>query len=258
MSDLILSELKERVLTVRINRAEKKNALTQQMYSALAALFTEAAGKADVRAVLLTGSADSFSSGNDVLDFLKTPAGATLDSSPVGHLMHALADFPKPVVAAVNGLAIGIGFTAILHCDLVYAAENARFQAPFVNLGICAEFASTYLLPRLIGHARTAELLMFGEPFSAQTAHAYGLVNAVLPSDQLLAHAQERARKLADQPPNAMRVTKKLIRHWSKESIDASMQLEAQNFLPMLHQPEAREVMSAFMAKRKPDFSKFA
>ena len=159
------------------------------------------------------------------------------------------------MIAAVNGFAIGVGVTLLLHCDLVYLAQGARLQLPFVNIGICPEFASTYLLPRFMGPARAAELVMFGEPFSAAQALEHGLATAVLADAEVERHALERARKLAQQPPHALRVTKQLMRKWPLETVAEAIREEAVHFIAMLKGPEAREAMTAFMQKRKPDFT---
>jgi enoyl-CoA hydratase/carnithine racemase len=256
MSDLVQTTLKDRVLTVRLNRADKKNALTQEMYSAMADAVKGAAADAEVRVLVFAGSPDAFCAGNDLQDFLKNPPKG--QDAPVARFMRELAVFPKPVIAAVNGVAVGIGVTLMLHSDLVYVGQGARLQMPFTSIGICPEFASTYLLPRLMGNVRAAELTLFGEPFTAAKALEYGLVNAVLPEGEVEAHAQERAAKLAQQPPNALRVTKKLLRRWSQETALQAMEVEAEHFVPMLGLPEALEAMTAFMQKRKPDFSRFS
>jgi len=255
MTEHVKAELEQGVLTLRLNRADKKNALTQAMYSALALAIDNAADNADVRVLLIAGAPSAFTSGNDIQDFIKVPPMG--DDSPVLKFMRALALFPKPAIAAVNGLAIGVGSTMLLHTDLVYAGESTRFQFPFVNLGICPEYAATYLLPRMMGHARAAELTYFGEPFTAKKAQEYGLVNSVLADTEVEAHALERARKLATQAPNALRVTKKLLKRWGHSTVMEAIQLEAEHFGPMLKQPEAIEAFSAFVQKRKPDFSKF-
>jgi enoyl-CoA hydratase/carnithine racemase len=256
MSELIQTHLQERVLTVRLNRADKKNALTQEMYTAMADAVQGAATNPEVRVLVFAGAPDAFCAGNDLQDFLKNPPKG--DDAPVARFMRGLASFPKPVIAAVNGVAVGIGVTLMLHCDLVYVGQNARLQMPFASIGICPEFASTYLLPRIMGNVRAAELTLFGEPFSAAKALEYGLVNAVLPEAELEAHALERARKLAQQPPNALRVTKLLLHRWSQETALEAIKVEADHFIPMLGQPEAIEAMTAFMQKRKPDFSRFS
>ncbi|MDB5986322.1 MAG: enoyl-CoA hydratase [Nevskia sp.] len=255
MSEHIKTELDQRVLTLRLNRPDKKNALTLAMYSASAAAIEDAANNADVRVLLIAGAPTAFSAGNDIEGFLNMPPLG--DDNPVLRFMRALALFPKPAIAAVNGVAIGIGSTMLLHTDLAYAGVSTRFQFPFVNLGICPEYASTYLLPRIMGHARAAELTYFGEPFTAKTAQEYGLINAVLPDADVEAHAVERARKLATQPPNALRVTKKLLKRWGHATVLEAIELEAEHFVPMLKEAESAEALGAFMQKRKPDFSKF-
>lgn len=254
---LILTDVQDRVMTIRLNRADKKNALTQGMYTALEQAITEAAGNPEVRVVLIAGSGGSFCAGNDLQDFLKLDHNTPREQNPVLRFMKTLAALRKPVVAAVQGPAIGIGATMLFHCDLVYAGQGARFQFPFVNIGICAEYASTYLLPRMIGHVKAAELILLGEPFTAAVAEASGMVNSVLPDEAVEAHARERALKLASQPPNALRVNKMLMKRWTQAEVDEAIPLEADHFIPMLRQPEALEAMTAFVAKRKPDFSRF-
>lgn len=255
----VSSELRDGVLTLRFNRAEKKNAMTQAMYAAMAEAINAAATDRAVRVLMIAGSGDSFTAGNDLVDFMKVAnSGGGGGDSAVIRFMNALSAFPKPVVAAVTGLAIGVGVTLLLHCDLIYAGEGARFTMPFVNIGIVPEYASTYLMPRIMGHARAMELVLFGEPFSAAHARECGLVNEVLPADQVEARAMERALKLADQPPNAMRTTKRLMKRWTDNTIAEAIPLEAFHFVPMLSQPEAQEAIGAFLQKRKPDFSRFS
>ena len=250
----IRQHLESGVLTLRIHRPQKKNALTKSMYAALARALSEGAENSAVRVVLLTGSEGVFTSGNDVNDFLM--ARDTSEDSPVAKFMRELAAFPKPVVASVAGLAIGIGVTMLLHCDLIYAGRETRLQMPFVNIGICPEFASSYLLPRIMGHARAAELILFGDPFSAKQAQEYGLVNAVVDDENVEAYALERAQRLARQAPNALRTSKALLKRWSAATVDEAMPVEAEHFGPMLRQAEALEAMAAFVEKRSPDFSK--
>jgi enoyl-CoA hydratase/carnithine racemase len=256
MSEHIKTERRDRVLVLKIDRPDKKNAFTQAMYAAAADVIGHAAQDAQVRTLLITGVAGAFSAGNDIQDFLSAPLADA--DAPVLRFMRALSDFPKPVIAAVTGVAIGIGSTLLLHCDLVYVGQSARFQFPFVNIGICPEYASTYLLPRTMGHARAAELTFFGEPFTAETAREYGLVNAVLPDAEVESHALERATRLAQQPPNALRVTKKLLKRWTHETVREAIRIEAEHFAPMLRDKEALEALTAFLHKRKPDFSKFS
>ena len=196
----VLTHTEDGIYHIRLNRPEKKNALTHAMYSALVAALEEAGADEDVRVVLLAGTPGCFSSGNDVLDFMMSPVLGRRQAPSCG----SCAGFPrpkKPIVAAVSGLAIGIGTTMLLHCDLVYAASGTRFQMPFVNLGICPEAASSYLLPRIMGYARAAELLLLGQPFDAETAHNVGIVNAVCTPEDVEAVALEKARLLAATTP---------------------------------------------------------
>ena len=252
----VLTELQDRVFTIRMNRLDKKNALTTAMYEGITAALLKAESDPEVRVILLAGSADCFTSGNDLADFLQNPP--TGDDSPVARFMRTLATAKKPVVASVNGIAVGVGTTLLLHCDLVYAGDRTRFHLPFVNIGICPEFASTYILPRLMGHQKAAELCLLAEPFDSAKALEAGLVNAVLPNDQSEAKAREVALKLAAQPPNALRTSKALLKRWREDLVVDAIRIEADKFIPMLGMPEAREAMGAFMQKRKPDFSKFS
>lgn len=255
-NDLIQTEINNRILTIRFNRADKKNALTAAMYQATADALHAAVTNPEVRVALITGTQGCFSSGNDLQDFLQNPP---LDpNAPVAQFMRAVATFPKPLVAAVNGFAIGVGTTMLLQCDLVYAGTSAKFQLPFVNIGICPELASSYIMPRLMGNARAAELILLGEAFTAEKALAYGIINEVLPDAECEARALDRAQRLAAQPPESMRTAKLLLRRWNQETVLEAIAHEAGYFMPMLGKPEAREAMTAFMQKRKPDFSKFA
>ncbi|MFT4046594.1 MAG: enoyl-CoA hydratase [Solimonas sp.] len=251
----IVTELQDRVLTIRFNRPDKKNAVSAIMYGALADAFAGASANPDVRAVLLTGTGDCFCSGNDLGDFLNASDNAVGEA--VGRFMRAMVDCSKPIVAAVTGPAIGIGTTVLLHCDLIYAGEKTRFQMPFVNIGICPEFASSLMAPAIMGHARAAELILLGEMFSAPRAREYGLVNDVLPDAEVRTHARAQALKLAAQPPGAVRTSKALLKRWTREQVKEAIGVEINHFMPMLKQPEALEALNAFMQKRKPDFSKF-
>jgi len=257
MSDThITTTLNERVLTLRMNRLDKKNALTMTMYSAMAEALNAAASNPDVRVVVITGHADCFTAGNDLGDFMNNPPSS--GDSPVSNFMKALSTFEKPVVAAVGGVAVGIGVTMLLHCDLVYCGEKTKLNMPFVSLGICPEFASSYVLPRLMGHVRAAELLLLGEAFGADKALQYGLVNAVLPNDQVEATAVAKAQQMAALAPVAVRTTKMLLKKWNNDTAGEAIQHEASHFMPMLKGAEAIEAFTAFMQKRKADFSKFS
>ena len=254
MAEHIVVSVQDRILTLRLDRPEKKNALTQGMYLGMIDALKQADADPDVRLVLITGTQDCFTAGNDLADFANAKPGET---SPAILYLQMLAAAQKPVVAAVGGVAVGIGTTMLLHCDLVYAASDARFQLPFVNLGLCPEAASSVLLPGLMGHRRAAELLFFGEPFTAAIAHDLGIVNAVVSGDELLATATAKARQLAEKPPAALRTTKALLKRGTTGAIADGMARETEQFAALLQGPEAREAMMAFMQRRKPDFSKF-
>ena len=251
----VLVEIRDGLLTVSLHRPEKKNALSLAMYTAMTAAMH--AGQADpaVRAVLLQGTADCFTSGNDIADFVSGPTPERL--APIFDFLTVLSTYEKPVVAAVNGLAVGIGTTMLLHCDLVCAGESARFQLPFVNLGLVPEAASSLLLPRLAGAHRAAELLMLGEMFSAATAREMGLVNRVTPDADCQAAAREFATKLVEKPAAALRLTKSLLKKGSAANVREVMAEEGQLFAQRLQSPEAGEAFAAFLERRKPDFSKF-
>ena len=258
MAEHISVSVEGRVLTVRMERKEKKNALTRGMYLGLIEALRQAEGDAGVRVVLITGAEDCFTAGNDLVDFANARPEETKpgERSPAIAYLYALAEAQKPVMAAVGGVAVGIGTTMLLHCDVVYAASTARFQLPFVNLGLCPEGGSSVILPGLVGQQRAAELLFFGEPFDADTACRLGIVNEVLAADQLMAKAHARAQQLAEKPPSALRTTKTLLKHASAQAIADAMARETQEFAALLQGPEAKEAMSAFMERRKPDFSK--
>lgn len=255
MNDHILVSQDAGILKIQLNRPEKRNALTAAMYAAMSDALDRAEVDPEIRVVFITGTTDCFTSGNDVVDFVQNPPSGV--QSPVFRFLQLVTTFKKPIVAAVNGHAVGIGTTLLLHCDLIYAAESTVFQAPFVNLGLCPEAASSYLLPALVGLPKAAEILMLGEPFNAETALRYGLVNAVLPDHECQKIAYEKANKLAAQPAAAVRLTKQLMRKTRAEPVTKAMAEESQHFIAMLKSPEAEEAMSAFLQKRKPDFSKF-
>lgn len=244
-----------RVRVIRMNRPAKKNALTQAMYAAMVDALAHAEADPQVRVILLTGTDNIFSAGNDISDFA---TNFSLDeSSPVSRFLYALVAAEKPLVAAVNGPAVGIGTTMLLHCDLVYCGRTARFQLPFVNLGLVPEAGSSLILPALMGRRRAAELLLLGDPFDADTAREYAIVNAVLADGEVYAHALAVAQALAAKPPAALRLSRQLMKRWNDEALRAAMREEAAQFAQMLHAPEATEAMTAFMERRKPDFSHF-
>ena len=241
------------VLTITLNRLDRKNSITADMYGAMADALVQAAQDAATRVVVLQGHETVFSAGNDIGDFLnKPPAGV---DSPVFRFLRAIAAFPKPLVAAVCGPAVGVGTTMLFHCDLVYAGDNAAFSMPFVNLGLVPEAASSLLAPRMLGYHRAAEALLLGEPFMAEAALEVGLVNRVLPPTEANAYAQSVARKLASKPLMSLVETKKLMKRGQQELILAQMDAEGALFSRMLGEPAAKEAFGAFMQKRRPDFS---
>jgi enoyl-CoA hydratase/carnithine racemase len=252
---LIRSETAARVARVRFDRLDKKNAITADMYAQLGAALAAADADAQVRAVLLQGTAECFTAGNDVADFLDVPRDP--GNSPARALFEVLPRMKKPVVAAVGGPAVGIGTTMLLHCDLVYAAPNARFQLPFVPLGIVPEFGSTFLLPLIAGYQRAAKLLLLGQPFSAQEAFEAGIVTAVVSQENLLGEAEKATAALAALPPESIRLTKRLMKTRYAEALAGAIDEETRIFTERLSSPEAKEAMSAFLQKRKPDFSRF-
>jgi len=254
MSDHVVVGVKDRILTIRMNRPEKKNALTFAMYNAMTEALSKADSDQDVRVVLVTGTPDCFTAGNDLADFA---AAKPRQVPPAIRFLETLAAAVKPVVAAVGGVAIGIGTTMLLHCDLVYAAESGRFQLPFVNLGLCPEAASSALLPALMGTHRAAELLFFGEAFGAQAACDLGIVNQVVADADLLATTTAKAQLLSQKPPAALRTTKMLLKSGQADVVKQSMSREGEQFAALLQGPEAKEAMAAFLERRKPDFSTF-
>ena len=251
----ILTEARDHILRIEINRPQKKNALTVAMYAAMADAIGRAEKDRDIRVIFLHGKADCFTAGNDLQDFKDfKPDGGIRHPNP---FLAALPKVKKPMVAAVGGIAVGIGTTMLLHCDLVYAGESAQFRMPFVNLGLCPEAASSFLLPRLIGHQQASELLLLGEAFSAARALEIGLVNAVCPDAEVIDNAFAVARKLAEQPPASVQLTKALLKRSISGDIADAMAEEMKHFTERLGSAECAEALSAFFERRKPDFSSF-
>ena len=236
------------VLIITINRPDKKNALDGAMYDAMSGALARATAADEVRAVLIGGTAGVFTAGNDLADFLAF--AATMETMPAGRFIHSLARFEKPIVAAVDGPAVGIGTTLCFHCDLVYAAPGARFQMPFVSLGLVPEAGSSLLAVQRFGLARAAEYLMLGEAFDAATAARIGLVNAVVEADDLRDHALGRAKALAAKPRAALLATRKLLRG-DPEPLHAQMAKEDAIFAEALASPDAKAAFSAFLQRSK-------
>jgi enoyl-CoA hydratase/carnithine racemase len=253
MTTEILSNVEAGVMTITLNRVDKKNSITSAMYSALADALDAAKNDAQVRAVVIQGHETIFSAGNDIADFLNKPPST--QDAPVFRFLHGISSFAKPIVASVCGPAVGIGTTLLLHCDLIYAGDNAAFSMPFVNLGLCPEAASSLLVPQLMGYPRAAEALLLGEPFTAETALEIGLINRIVPPAEANALAQQQARKLAAKPLTALIETKRLMKSGNASVVTQRIGEEATSFGKMLTAPAAREAFTAFMEKRKPDFS---
>jgi enoyl-CoA hydratase/carnithine racemase len=255
MTEHILISVADKVLHIRLNRPEKKNAITFAMYDAMADALEQADGDDAIRVITIFGSGDAFTSGNDLADFLQP---RRLDSeNPASRFLATISRAGKPLIACVNGLAVGVGVTMLLHCDLIYAADTATFQMPFVNLGLVPEAASSFLLPRMIGHQRAAHLFLSGERFDAQAALGLGLVNAVYPAASLEAETRNIATALAMKPPAAIRATKALLKADTSAAVAARLAKERAVFEERLKSPEAREAMEAFLQRRAPDFSRF-
>src|SRR6266849_1108963 len=253
MNDII-TERSDSVLRIQLNRPASKHAMTSAMYIALAEVFNTAAKDDQVLVVLWHGAGDSFCAGNDIGDFIKNPPGA--GESPQALLIKALIDFDKPIVAAVHGAAIGGGTTMLMHCDFVFAGESAKFQLPFVNLGLVPEFGSSCTLPARIGYLRAAELILLGQFFDARRAAELGLVTQVVPDQNLLATATETAQKLAEKPPGALQACKRLMKQSTREQLEQAVKLENEEFSVHVRSAEAKEAFAAFLEKRLPNFSR--
>lgn len=256
MTDDIQVSDENRIRTIRFNRAGKKNAITRAMYSAMAEAL-EGAASGDVRVVIIAGGDGVFSAGNDLMDFMEAPphiGGG--DMPPVERFMRALMSCEKPVIAAVDGLAVGIGTTLLLHCDLVYATKRAVFTTPFVNLALAPEFGSSQLLPGIVGRAVASELLLLGEKWDAEKAAAKNLVTDLLPQDDFEAAVVAVAEKLAGLAPGAVKTAKMLINQ-PPEDLQTRIEREGGLFADQLRTDEFKEAATAFMERRAPDFSRF-
>src|ERR1700757_4163659 len=253
MSDIV-TERSGSILRVQLNRPARKNAMTSAMYITMADLLNAAAKDDDIRVVLWHGAGDSFCAGNDVEDFLKNPPGP--GDSPQARLISALIDFEKPVVAAVQGAAIGGGTTMLTHCDFVYAGESAKFQFPFINLALVPEFGSSYSIPARAGYLQAAELILLGRPFDAQKAAQVGLVTQIVPDAHLLATATEAAQTLAEKPADALRACKRLMRRSVRDQLRQAAKAENEGFSVRVRSAETKEAISAFFEKRAPDFAR--
>ena len=258
MSEHVLIETRDHVLRVTWNRPEKKNALTGAMYAAFAEALDRAASDPAVRVVLVMGAGDAFTAGNDLKDFATWGAAGSLDALPVVKAIRGVLAFPKPLVAAVHGAAVGFGTTLLPHCDAVVAGDSAMFSMPFVRLGLVPEFGSSYLLPALAGRVRASAALLTGEPFGRDEAVAMGLVSEACADDAIEERAMGLCRKLAALPPGTLRATKALLRDPEEQArIERAISAELEAFAAGLRSEEHREAVTAFMEKRQPDFSRF-
>lgn len=251
----LLEHQEDAVLTITFNRVDKKNSITTAMYSAMSDTLQRAQADDSVKVVVYQGDVSIFTAGNDIGDFLNNPP-KSLDA-PVFTYLRTLASFTKPLLAAVCGPAVGIGTTMLLHCDMVFAGDNAMFSMPFVNLGVCPEAGSSVLLPQLVGHHKASALLLMGEPMDANTAEELGLVHRVLPPAEVNAHVQKQAQRMAGKPLTSLLETKRLLKKRTQAQVLEAIEEEALQFAQMLEQAPAQEALTAFVEKRKPDFSNF-
>jgi len=242
----ILTEQLGSILHLKLNRPEKKNALTQEMYQSLATKINEAAGDFAIRAIVISSAGDAFTAGNDINDFANNPPMD--EGSPVFSFLFAIHNFPKPLIASVHGRAVGIGTTMLMHCDIVSANPNTVFSMPFVSLGLVAEGGSSYLFPRLVGHAKAAEILLTGRNFSADEALQMGLINTV--DDDQLAVAMKFAQELSEQPPTAVINTKALLKSGSHDALNQVMRAEGELFKMAMDSDEAQSAFMNFLLKK--------
>ena len=256
MSDHINIETTDSVLTIGINRPEKKNALNGAMYFAVRDALIAGQDDQNVRAVIIYGLGGDFTAGNDLKEFLEF-ASTDQETFPAKEFLDVLIPYSKPVIAAVDGLAVGIGATMTIHCDLVYASEGARFQMPFVNLGLNPEAGSSYALPQLIGYHNAAEVILLGGMVTAKRAYDMGFVNAVVKQSELMDTAMTAAQRITELPPGPIRLAKSMMKKHFNDKIMETNEHEFNSFLDGLSSPEAGEAVRAFMEKRKPDFSRF-
>ena len=256
MTDNVEVEKEDGILMLTLARPDKKNALTNAMYGKLADCIEATENDADVRVILIRGQGDSFTAGNDISEFAAIAAGASQGERHVTRFIRSLARATRPLVAAVQGRAVGIGTTMLLHCDLVVLADNALLSTPFVSLALVPEAASSLLLPMRIGYARAYELFALGEPLPASIALAWGLANRVVSADKLEAEARTLAQRLAKQPLGSLVTTKRLMRN--ADSLVRQMEAESECFAERLTSAEAREAFQAFAERRPPDFAKLA
>ncbi|MBU3617356.1 enoyl-CoA hydratase [Polynucleobacter sp. JS-Polo-80-F4] len=250
---MIHCQIEDGILKILLNRPEKKNAFTNAMYRELTQILSKGDQNSEVKVILISGAGNAFSAGNDIADFMKSPI--THEDAPPINLLKALAQLTKPLIAAVDGVAVGIGATLLFHCDLVYAQKDARFIFPFVSLGLVPEGAASLLLPRLVGHQRASEILLFGEPISADDAQTLGFVNKVISESSALPYAEQRAKKLTTLSSGSVIRTKFLLKDGAlKNAVLNQIEIEGKLFIDRLHGPAAKEALTSFLEKRAPNF----
>ncbi|MHA1728141.1 MAG: enoyl-CoA hydratase [Promethearchaeota archaeon] len=253
MDKHIITELKDGILRIEIDRSEKKNALTLSMKDAISEAIWRGEQDPKVRVIVIHGQKDFFTAGADISSFSKRHPKK---NTPWPDHLTMFRSAKKILISAISGYAIGAGTTLLFHCDLVYAAENARFRLPFTNLGLCPENGSSLLLPKIVGFHRASELLLLGDFFDANKAYELGLVNAIFPTEQLLPEVLKIAKKIAQKPPKSLQVTKYLIKKHMKSLVEDAIDVENRNFYERTQSAEHAEATAAFFEKRKPDFSK--
>ena len=261
MSDYIKIHSQDSILKIGFNRPDKKNALNSEMYYAVRDALVSASEDSKIRVIVLYGEGGDFTSGNDVKDFLAFATTKTSQENdiqfPAKEFLDVLIPYNKPIIAAVDGMAIGIGATMTMHCDLVYASTEAKFHMPFVNLGLNPEAGTTFFLPKLVGYHNAAEILLSGDMITSQRAYEMGFVNGVVKQSELMDVAINKAKRIAELAPTPVRLAKQMMKeHFIDQLIEAN-QNEFNSFVNRMSSPEALEAMQAFMQKRKPDFSQF-
>ena len=250
---MINHQLTDGILKILLNRPEKKNAFTNATYRELTQILSEGDQNPEVKVMLISGAGNAFSAGNDIADFMKSPI--THEDAPPINLLKVLAGLSKPLIAAVDGVAVGIGATLLFHCDLVYAQKDARFIFPFVSLGLVPEGAVSLLLPRLVGHQKASEILLLGETISADDAQTLGFVNKVISESSALPYAEEQAKKLTTLSSGSVIRTKSLLKGDDLKAVVLhQIDVEGKLFIDRLHSPAAKEALTAFLEKRAPNF----
>ena len=261
MSDYIKINSEDSILKIGFNRPDKKNALNSEMYYAVRDALVSASEDSKIRVIVLYGEGGDFTSGNDVKDFLAFATTKTSQENdiqfPAKEFLDVLIPYNKPIIAAVDGMAIGIGATMTMHCDLVYASTEAKFHMPFINLGLNPEAGTTFFLPKLVGYHNAAEILLSGDMITSQRAYEMGFVNGVVKQSELMDVVINKAKRISELAPTPVRLAKQMMKeHFIDQLIEAN-QNEFNSFVNRMSSPEALEAMQAFMQKRKPDFSQF-